>query len=203
MKTQELTELQIDALREIANIGACHAATALSQLVQKKILIDVPQMSVVPFPDLTNIFDGPETMTVGMYTPVFGDISGGILFILPEKDALQIIDLLRGRSVGDTKILKKRDRELLQQTTNILVSSYLSALTKFIGLTALASRSEISHDMLGAIVDTIIIETDLHAEEAVLVETELLETANRVKGIMFLVPDAQSIDKILQKIEAK
>ncbi len=203
MKTQELTELQKDALREIANVGACHAATALSQLVQKKILIDVPQMSVVPFPDLTNIFDGPETMTVGMYTPVFGDISGGILFILPEKDALQIIDLLRGRSVGDTKILKERDRELLQQTANILVSSYLSALTKFIGLTALASRSEISHDMLGAIVDTIIIETDLHAEEAVLVETELLETANRVKGIMFLVPDAQSIDKILQKIEAK
>jgi len=111
--------------------------------------------------------------------------------------------LLRGRSAGETKTLKEKDRELLKQTTNILVASYLSALTKFIGLTALASRSEISHDMLGAIVDAIMIETDLHSEEAVLVETELLETTNRVKGIMFFVPDAQSIDKIVQKIEAK
>jgi len=203
MKTQELTELQKDALREIANIGACHAATALSQLVQKKIFIEVPQMLVVPFPDLTGIFDGPETMTVGMYTPIFGDVSGGILFLLPQEDALRIVDLLRGRSAGETKTLKEKDRELLKQTTNILVASYLSALTKFIGLTALASRSEISHDMLGAIVDAIMIETDLHSEEAVLVETELLETTNRVKGIMFFVPDAQSIDKIVQKIEAK
>lgn len=203
MKTQKLTELQVDALREIANIGACHAATALSYLVQKKILIEVPEISVVRFPNLTEIFDGPETMVVGMYTPVFGEISGSVLFLLPRIDALRIVDLLWGHTVGETKTLKERDRELLRQTANILVASYLSALTKFLGLTSLASSSDISFDMLGAIVDAIVIETDLKAGEAVLVETELLETTNRVKGLMFFIPDVQSIDKILQKIKAK
>jgi len=203
MKKQKLTDLQMDALREIANIGACHAATALSQLVQKKILIDVPQITIVRFPDLTSIFDGPETMVVGMYTPIFGEISGSILFLLPREDALRIVDMLWGRSSGNTKTLKEKDLELLRQTANILVASYLSALTKFIGLTTLASSSAISFDMLGAIVDAIVIETNLKADEAVLVETELLETSDRVKGLMFFIPDNESIDKILYKIKAE
>lgn len=203
MKTQKLTELQMDALREIANIGACHAATALSQLVQKKILIEVPKISVVRFPDLTHVFDGPETMVVGMYTPVFGEISGSMLFLLARQDALRIAELLWGFSPGEIRTLKEKDLELLRQTANILVASYLSALTKFLGLTSLASSSAISFDMLGAIVDAIVIETNLTAEEAVLVETELFETTNRVKGLMFFVPDIKSVEKILHKIRAE
>jgi chemotaxis protein CheC len=200
MKTQKLTELQKDALGEIANIGACHAATALSNLVQKKILIEVPKMSVIPFPDLTNIFSGPETPTVGMYTPIFGDISGSILFLLPSEDALRIVDLLWGRPKGQTEKLEEDDKELLRQTANILVASYLSALSKFVGVTALASSSAISCDMLGAVVDAIVIETNLHAEEAVLVETELIETADKVKGVMFFIPDGSSVDTILKNL---
>jgi chemotaxis protein CheC len=203
MKTQKLTELQKDALREIANIGACHAATALSQLVQKKILIEVPKMSIIPFPDLTKIFDGPETPTVGMYTPIFGDLSGSILFLLPSEDALRIVDLLWGRPKGKTENLEEEDIELLRQTAGILVASYLSALSKFVGLTVLASSSAISSDMLGAVVDAVVIETDLHAEEAVLVETELVETANRVRGVMFFMPDGPSVDKILENLRLK
>lgn len=203
MKKQKLTKLQIDALREIANIGACHAATALSQLVQKKILIEVPEISIVHFPNLTSVFDGPETIVAGMYTPIFGEISGSMLFLLPRTDALRIIDLLWGLPIGATKTLKEKDRELLRQTASILVATYLSALAKFVGLTSLASSSAISFDMLGAIVDAIAIETNMKADEAVLVETELLEATNRVKGLMFLIPDDRSIKAILEKIKAK
>ncbi len=201
MKTQTLTELQKDALREIANIGACHAATAFSQLLQKKILIQVPKVSIIPFPDLTTIYDGPQTLAVGMYTPILGDISGSILFLVPLRDAIEIVNLLWGRSAkGNEDVLNESGKELLRQTAGILAASYLSALSKFLGLAALASPSEISCDMLGAVVDAIVIETNLQADEAVLVETELIETKKKVRGTMFFIPDGRSIEKILRKL---
>ncbi len=170
--------------------------------MSKKILIEVPEVSIVSFPNLTNVFDGPETMVVGMYSPIYGEISGDILFMLPRIDALKIVDLLWGHPVGEAKTLKDKDRELLRQTTNILIASYLSALTKFVGLTSLSSSSAISYDMLGAILDAIIVETNLKAEEAVLIETKLIESTNTVTGLLFFIPDQESISTILKKVKA-
>ena len=171
--------------------------------MQKKILINVPRVSIVPFPNFMDLYNGPETMVAGMYTPVFGDISGSILLIFPKDDAMRVVDLLWGQTIGTTKTFKEKDRELLRQAANILVASYLSALTKFVKLTSLAASSAISLDMLGAIVDAIVIEANIKPEEAVLVETDLVVSAHRVKGLMLFIPDYQSIDKILQKIKAE
>jgi len=200
---QQLNELQIDMLREIANIGACHAANALSQLVQKRIMIHVPRISKFSLSDLSDIFNGPETLVAGLYAPVSGEISGNMLFLLSSKDAFTIVDLLWGRPMGETKALTERDRELLRQASNILIASYLMAMTKFTGMTSSAAPAAVAFDMLGAVFDAIAVEVNARTENAVLVETNILETADKVNGLLFFMPDVDCLDKTLQKMRVE
>ncbi len=200
MKKQQLDELQMDMLREIANIGACHAASALSQLVQKKIMIQVPKISKFSLANLSDIFNGPETLVAGLYAQVSGEISGNMLFLLSSKDAFTIIDLLWGRSIGGTNALVEKDRELLRQASNILIASYLTAMTKFTGMTSSAAPAAVAFDMLGAVLDAVAVEVDSKEQNALLVETEILETGDKVDGLLFFIPDPNCLNRTLQRM---
>lgn len=198
-----LTPLQLDALKEVGNVGAGNAATALSQIINKKIDMSVPQVSILPLGEVPDVVGGPDTMVAGVYLRVFGPAPGSILFLLPRESALSLVDMLMGRERGYTQHLDAMDESALLEIGNILAGAYLNALSYFTRFTLLPSIPALAMDMAGAILSVILIQLGQMGDHALVIETEFSTEADGVKGHFFLIPDPGSLGTILTAIGVK
>lgn len=200
MRLEELSEMQLDALREVGSIGAGHAATALSQLVDRTVALEVPTLEVLQIAAVPNVFGGPEQLVFGAYTRLLGDITGSILFMVPEGAGLALTDLLHGRAAG-TSIEMGADQEaLLHHVATILISAYLAAIARMAGLDVLPSTPAMAFDMAGALLEAVLAEVGMYADSAVLVRTIFVAEGDSVEAALFFVPDPDSLTTILSRI---
>ena len=102
---KDLSGNQLDALREIGNIGAGNSATALSQLINRRIEMNVPNVTIVPLEEVPELVGGPETVVVGVFLRVYGKAPSNILFLMPQDSAFYLVDTLMGKQRGETKSL--------------------------------------------------------------------------------------------------
>jgi len=199
-----LTDIQLDALKEIGNVGAGNAATALSQIINRKIDMTVPQVAIMPLGDVPDVVGGPEVMVAGVFLRVFGPAPGSILFLLPRESAFYLVDTLMGRSaLGVTKTLDDMDQSALLEIGNILAGAYLNALSYFTKFTLLPSIPALAMDMAGAILSVILTQLGQMGDHALVIETEFSTDNDGVKGHFFLIPDPGSLGTILQAIGVK
>lgn len=198
-----LSIIQLDALREIGNIGAGNAATALSQMVNRKIDMTVPQINAVPFNQVADMVGGPEQLVIGLYLRVEGNAPSNILFILPLKSASSLIDMLMGKPLGSTKEFNELDISALKELGNILAGSYLNALAMFTNLVFAPSVPALAIDMAGAILSTVLIQLGEVGDHALVIETVFFEDNQEVKGHFFLLPEPGSLDLIMEALGVK
>src|SRR5574344_1748265 len=132
----QITSLHLDVLKEIGNIGAAHAATSLSMLLNKKIDMHVPKVEMVPFNDMMELVGGPEKVVVGIYLRIEGDALGSMFFILPVEQANRFIrSLIQDEQFDFGKVtVAEIGMSDMQEMGNILSGSYLSAFSDFTGL---------------------------------------------------------------------
>ncbi len=200
---EKLNEMQLDALREVGNIGAGNAATALSKVVGKRVKMEVPLVKILPLKDVPDWLGGPEKEVLGVYLTMSGAANGHILFVMTIEDALKIMNILLGDLTPSREQVLDMDeiaRSAMEEIGNILSSSYLSALADFTGLRLNHSVPALAIDMAGAIVDVILIEISKRGDYALLIETEFVEEENKIKGYFMLIPDTSSLEIILQAI---
>lgn len=195
-----LKDIQLDALREIGSIGAGHAATALSELVDQKVIITVPELDIVRVHELTGLIGGPEQLAAAVYVRVLGDARGSILFLVPRDSALSLVDLLQGHNIGTTKVIGETDEELLKQSGNILAMAYLNSLTRLTDLIFLPSPPAFAFDMVGAILDSVMTEVGMVAEHAMVVTTEFVGIAEKVDATLFFLPQPDTLEAILARL---
>ncbi len=199
-----LSSLQLDALREVGNVGAGNAATALSQIINRKIDMTVPQVAIMPLGDVPDVVGGPEIMVAGVYLRVFGPAPSSILFLLPRESAFTLVDMLMGRERGSTDHLDQMDESALLEIGNILAGAYLNALSFFTMFTLLPSIPALAMDMAGAILSVILSQLGQMGDHALVIETEFsTEGDGGVKGHFFLIPDPGSLGTILSAIGVK
>src|SRR6266568_4078917 len=129
---RDLKELQIDALREVANIGAGHAATALSQLTNRKIMISVPQINIVRLEEVPDLLGTPQDVVAAVLMHMLGDLTGRTLLLFPESVARRVCDMLLRRPVGTTAVFDALEQSCLKEAGNILAGAYLNALSDFV-----------------------------------------------------------------------
>lgn len=194
------SDLQKDALREIGNICAGNAATALSQLLDRKIDIVVPRILFLPIEEVPSAVGGNDKLVVGLMLRVLGDLPSNIIFIFSQRDALMLASMMTGKAVGDAAVITDMERSALKEVGVILANAYLGALGSFVGLGLVPTAPELIMDMAGAIVDYILIELSCKSEFALLVESEFTEPTARVKGHFFLIPNPEGLDLILKSI---
>lgn len=197
---EELNSLQIDVLREIGNIGAGNAATALSKMISKKIDMDVPKVNILEFKNVAELVGGPEVEVVGIYFKVTGDITGSIMFLLDKKSANLLTNLLMSRQIEEEKELDEMDLSALQEVGNILAGSYLSSLSSLTNLNLIVSVPSLALDMAGAILSVPIILFGQVGDKVMLIETDFNEGINHVKGNFFLIPDEDSFEILLKSL---
>jgi len=199
----KLDNFQIDVLKEIGNIGAGNAATALAKMLRRKVDMDVPKVKVLKFQEVSEILGGADIPVVGLLLRVMGDIKGSIMFILENEAARIWVNILMGKPQTEKKGYLNFDEievSALKEIANILSSSYLSALSSLTGLNILPSVPELAIDMAGAILSVPAIEFGKLGDSVLYIETEYLEGDTRVVGDFFLVPDFDSYDVLLKAL---
>lgn len=192
----ELTPLQLDALREVGNIGVGNSATALSQLLNKKVDMTVPNINVVPF---ERIYEevGSDRLVVGILVRVLGDTPGNILFVFDNDSALSIIKDLTGI---DGVEIDEMGMSALCEIGNIISTSYMNAISRFTNLNLMPSVPAVTNDMLSAILSTVFIESGQYDEYVLDIETSFIQEGTNLSGNFYYVPMPGSLEKILSSL---
>src|SRR5581483_8507629 len=202
LNLDELSPAQLDALKEVGNIGAGHGATALSQLLGKKIHITVPKAKVIPLSQVPSLVGDPNTLVAGLILSILGDATGKIILLFPRDSALHLADLLLKQPVGSSKILSEMGHSAIKEAGNILTGAYLSALNEFLGMLLLISVPTLVFDMAGALLATITQGLE-DATKVICIETKFIDNDQVIDDYFILVPDAISLRAIFQAIKVK
>ncbi|WP_062105055.1 chemotaxis protein CheC [Bacillus niameyensis] len=201
---QKITPFHLDVLKEIGNIGAGNAATALSVLIGKHIDMKVPNVRIVTFDEMLELAGGHDQIVTAVFLRVDGDATGSMFFILPIEQATKYVQKLTGDESFsfDTPPYSELGLSAMQELGNILTGSYLSSLVDFTGLDLSPSVPSISIDMAGAIISYGLLELSQTQDYAIVIDTALEEDSRRddVKGHFFLLPDPDSFSIIFNKL---
>ncbi len=194
-----LTPRQLDALREVANMGAGHAATALSTMTGQQIMISVPRLTVAALDEIPNQIAAPEEPVAAVLMRMEGDLTGLTLLVFPHPIALRVAGLMMRKPVT---ALGAIEESAIREAGNILSAAYLNALADFMGMTLLPSPPSLAVDMSDAVLSSTYVESAQGATHLMCVESEfhLQEAQERLRGFFLLLPDPASLRRILQTI---
>ncbi|WP_163150777.1 chemotaxis protein CheC [Anoxybacillus sp. MB8] len=201
---ERMDAVHMDILKEIGNIGAGHAATALSKLLNKRIEMTIPDVRIISFDEMMDIVGGADNVVAAVFLRIEGDAPGNMFFVLSIEQAERFIQQM----IGDEQFKLEQDcSELslsaLQELGNILAGSYLSSLSDFTHLNLYPSVPALSIDMIGAILSYGLIEMSRVGDHVIVVDTAIHEEHqpdDRVNGHFFLLPDPESFHIIFRAL---
>jgi chemotaxis protein CheC len=188
------TDLQLDALRELANIGSGTASTALSSMLGRSVDITVPNAFVLPMAEAVGAIGEPEAEATGVVLGVVGDMGASVLLLFTPNDAKQMCRLLgveAGTEIGESALM---------EIGNIVGTSYINALASMTGMELEPTPPATATDMLGAIVQTVLAEKAGSGDVALLLDSELVVEGSDASVSFLLVPDAGGVEQLLARL---
>ena len=183
---EEMSDEYFDVLRELGNIGAGNATTALSQMMQCKVDMSVPQVRLMEFKELGKIMGGEEIIMAGIYLGIEGDIAGSIMFLLEKQAARHLVDKLMGMSMEGEEF-SEMEFSALKEVGNIITAAYLNSLSSLTGLRIQPSVPDLTVDMAGAILSVPAIEFGTLGDKMLLIQTQFFDEMV-LDGYFILVP---------------
>jgi chemotaxis protein CheC len=194
VSTPQYTDLQLDALRELANVGSGTASTALSAMLGRAIDISVPNALALPFGEAVEAAGPPEQDVTGIVLGISGDLSGTVLMLVPPADADAICRLL-GVEPGDEVAASA-----LGEIGNIVGTSYVNALAAMTGMAIEPTPPATATDMLGAIVETVLAGHAHAGDIALVLDSDLVVEGDDCSISFLLVPDQGGVDDMLARL---
>lgn len=188
--------MQRDVLREIGNIGSGHAATALSTLLQRRIDMSVPEVWTIPFEEIASIIGQLDSPQAVVYVKVEGDAPGKAVFFFPLKSAETVVQALLGTSEPVDLFNDAMAQSAMNEVGNIMVSSFLMALTQFSKIPLQPSVPALAIDMAGAIFDAILLEEGTLDDMVLFIDTQL-SGIPEIEGQFIFLPNDGSLKKLL------
>ena len=197
-----LGAVEIDALREVSNIGAGHAATALSQMTGATIMISVPRLNVVPLEEVSLQIAPPEEPVAAVLMHMLGDLTGRTLLVFPRPTAMRLSELMLRRPEGSSKGLGELEQSAIKEAGNILSGAYMNALSDFMGMMLLPSPPSLAVDMSQAVLSTAYVQFGTDKDFVFCVESEfyMKDVDEHLRGFFLLLPDMPSLQAILRAI---
>jgi len=198
LNLENVSEMYFDVLKEIGNIGAGNATTALAQMLQCKIDMAVPQVKLLEFKDVGSLMGGEEQVMIGIYLAVEGDITGSIMFIMTTQTGKHLVGKLMGMQ-SESEEFDEMELSALKEVGNIITASYLNSLSSMTNLTIFPSIPDLCIDMAGAILSVPAIEFGTIGDNILLIQTQFLDEIE-LNGYFILIPDLESYEKILTSL---
>jgi len=191
----KLNELQKDALKEVGNIGAGHAATALSQLLNTKINLSEPRIDVIKFRDLASRVGHENRMVAALHMYIRGEAPGQIVVLFDREQAIDFVSTFLKRVIGDIQVFDSINDSTLKEIGNIIAGSYLSAINNLTGQNVLPSVPTLSYGTIQAAFRTLM--SILPDQDVFLIESAFLDKEKEVSGQFILIPETGSLGPLL------
>jgi chemotaxis protein CheC len=205
MTTTDIRSLrpdQLDALREVANIGAGHAATALSTMTAATIMISVPRINVARLEEIPPQIAAPEEPVAAVLMNMLGDLTGRTLLVFPSPTAIRLSELMLRRPKGSSSGLGDLEQSAIKEAGNILSGAYMNALSDFMGMMLLPSPPSLAVDMSSAVLSTAYLQFGSDRDYVFCVESEfyMKDIDEHLRGFFLLLPDVASLQAILRAV---
>ncbi|CAA7602949.1 CheC-like family [Acididesulfobacillus acetoxydans] len=192
----EISQIHLDVLREIGNIGSGHAATALSTLLQRRIAMSVPEVWAVSFQEMAGVIGQMDEPQAVIYVKAEGEAPGKAVFFFPLESAEIVVQALIQSGETPDLYADELAQSALKEVGNIMVSSFLIALAQFSGVPLHPSVPALAVDMAGAILDAILLEEGTLDEQVLFIDTQI-SGIPQIEGQFIFLPEAGSLHKLL------
>ena len=198
----QLSDVQFDVLKEIGNIGAGNATTALSTMLNIKVDMSVPNVALLPFSEISSVVGSEEDTVVGILIELEGEVNGMMMFIFDMKSAHHLVNSLMFQNdaeVDEDADFTEMEMSALNEIGNIASGSYLTAISTLTNMNIIATVPQMTIDMIGALLSVPASEFGKYGDKLLLIQTQFGEL-DFVKGYFLLIPELESYDKILRSL---
>ncbi|MBO5282107.1 MAG: chemotaxis protein CheC, partial [Lachnospiraceae bacterium] len=199
MSLEQMTDNYMDVLKEIGNIGAGNAMTALSQMLQSKVDMQVPQVRLLEFSEVGAMVGGEEQLMVGVLLGVEGDITGSIMFLVELGAAKSLVKKIMMGYESGLQGLDEMETSAMQEVSNIITGAYLNSLATLTNLCIYPTPPSLTVDMAGAILSVPAIEFGTLGDKILLIQSRFFDEVE-IDGYFVLIPDLESYQKILSAL---
>lgn len=197
----ELSSFQLDVLKEIGNIGAGNAATALAELLSDRVSMSVPELTIADANEVVSMLGGPENPVVGILFTMSIDVKGMIMLVFEEKFLNVVLRTLLGKEIDSLSAMSELDRSVFMEIGNIMSSTYLNALSQLTGLSINISTPDICVDMAGAIMSYPASLFGMRGDKVLIIKEDFIGQ-ERITSHLVMMPDEDSLDIILKSLGA-
>lgn len=195
----ELNDSHIDVLKEIGNIGAGNAATALSQMLSKRIDMNVPEVSLLNYDDIIESIGGAENVVVGILVCFHGDIEGVILLLFKKEFVHLILNSLLGTELHSFEEISEMEMSALSEIGNIMVSSYVNSISSLTNLNIDITVPSLNIDMSGALLDSVTSEFEDVADKGIFIREKYFCQDETLYSHLLLLPSMPSLKILLER----
>jgi len=200
-KKSSFSEVHLDALKEISNIGMGNAVTSLAQLVNRRIDMNVPLTRFMPLDETISLVGGPEEIVSCVSLNISGDVPGMVLFIFDSQSTFQMVDLLMGMNLGTTADLDEMAESAVKEIGNVLTGSFIGALCQMTQLNMVTAVPMFAFDMLGAILTSLMVASGRVEDHVLVIQTQLFQEKEvNIKGNFFLLTEPGSIQVLFKAL---
>lgn len=196
----DLNNMQLDALREIGNIGSGNAASALSSMLDRPVDIAVPVIKILDYEAVTEQLGGPEHLLAGLLFSLDGDVSGMIMFLLQKEFAHMVLNTLLGTTLDETGEIDEMSESAISEVGNIMAASYINAMAELTGLRINLSTPGLCVDMAGSILSVPAIYYANISDKIILIEDEFNHSTDHAGSHVLLIPEVESLEKIMHSL---
>ena len=196
----DINEIHIDVLKEIANIGSGNAASALSRMLGNRVGINIPNIGIESFDNATQILGGPEAVMVGTLLMTSGGISGMMMFLIPIEVACDLVNMLCGTDIKGHEEIDEIGFSAINEVSNIMSASFVTAIADMTGLTIDISPPDATLDMLGSIMSVPSIYFAQISDTLLLIQNELEIEGKKARSSVLLLPDMQSLGTLMTSL---
>jgi chemotaxis protein CheC len=196
--TIRLSAEERDALQEVGNIGAGHAATALSDLIGRRIMNGLTKSRLCSLADTPSALGAEEEVMCGVVMGLLTGINGAMMMLFPTQDVSNLFKLITGRKEVDTS--SPEFREVLEEVGNICICSYINALAEMCDVEVFPTPPGVAYDMVASLLDGLLASINGPADEVLIVQTMFVEGENTLRGFFLLLPDPPTLDFVLKKL---
>ena len=195
---------QKDGLQELANIGAGHASTALSQMINRDVKMGIPHVEVIPLAEAGSYIQH-EQIVVGIFLKISDEIPSYVMMIIPRDSAFALADLLLGQqSQPGERILSEMDTSALSEVANVMICSFFDSISALLGMSVVPGPPHLAYDIPEAVLDYVLIQIGEVSNDVFLFNVDLEEEKeNNFEIHMFLLPEPDSVNVLLKRMGLK
>ena len=197
---EDINSFGIDVLKEIGSIGTGNAATALSKVLSRKIKMTLPEVKILDFNKAIYELGGPETIVVGILVNLHGEINGMMLYLQKLDFINVVLESLLGKKINDFMDLDEIEKSALIEVGNIIISSYVSAISSLTGITINLSVPEVSVNMLGGIMNVPMAEYGYETDKLMTIGGAFSCDGQELYSNLILMPEIESLDFLMKKL---